>query len=251
MKATRFEYQIRFALHAVIFWVGFTAPWVPRNSYAARSLWIELAAICAHHAWLTFFAAVDVILAVALVFMLLGAWFRVWGAAYVGADIVMAHGMHAPKLLADGPYRRTRNPLYLGTILHTIGISILMPVSGAVFTIVLIWLLQFRLALAEEPFLEKQFGEPYLEYKKRVPRFLPSPTPHVADAHKKPRWGLAVLGEFYFVAVALMLAVLGWRFNSMELIRGVLISLGTWLVILAFLPRVKTQATSNEIEAGS
>jgi protein-S-isoprenylcysteine O-methyltransferase Ste14 len=241
MKATRFEYQFRFILHAIIFILGFTAPWVARNSYASRSAWIEIAAIFAHHGWLSFFAAVDVILSVALLFLALGAAFRVWGAAYVGADIVASRGMHASVLLADGPYRRTRNPLYLGSILHTIGISILMPVSGAIFCIALIWIFQFRLALAEEPFLADKFGPPYLDYKARVPRFLPSPTPLVPDARKHPRWLFAVLGEFYFVAVVVVLGIWGWQFNAQPILRGVLISLGVWLVIYAFLPRAKAE----------
>ncbi len=80
-------------------------------------------------------------------------------------------------MLADGPYRRTRNPLYLGTLLHTLGVTILMPPSGAVFAVVLLWIFQVRLALAEEPFLAARFGQPYLDYKKAVPRFLPATKP--------------------------------------------------------------------------
>jgi protein-S-isoprenylcysteine O-methyltransferase Ste14 len=140
-------------------------------------------------------------------------------------------------MLADGPFCRTRNPLYLGTLLHTIGIAIIMPPSGAIFAVGLLWIFEVRLALAEEPFLAARFGQPYLDYKAAVPRFLPSPTPQVAAAGAKPHWLQAVLGEIYFPAIFLVLAIFGWSFNAQPLRQGVLISLGVWLIVRAFLPR--------------
>lgn len=177
MKATRLEYRFRFALHALLYVLGFTAPWASRSSLAAKSTWVTIASVFSQHRWLHFLAAIDMLLVLAILFTLLGAFFRVWGSAYVGSSVVASREMHSERMLADGPYRRTRNPLYLGTLLHTVGISLLMPLSGAVFCIVTIWVLQIRLALAEEPFLAERFGAPYLEYCKRVPRFLPSLTP--------------------------------------------------------------------------
>jgi hypothetical protein len=150
--------------------------------------------------------------------------------------------MHGEAMLADGPYRRTRNPLYLGTILHTIGLSILMPPSGAIFCIVLVWLFQIRLALAEEPFLTQKFGEPYVEYRKAVPRFLPSPSPQVPAAGKRAHWLQGFFGEIYVVGVVITFVVFGWNFNATTMIRGVLISLGAWLIVKALLPRAKETA---------
>ncbi len=115
--------------------------------------------------------------------------------------------MHGETMLADGPYRRTRNPLYLGTLLHTLGVTILMPPSGAVFAVVLLWIFQVRLALAEEPFLAAQFGQAYLDYKKAVPRFLPAPKPQIPSAGARPHWVQTLLGEIYFLAVFLVLAI--------------------------------------------
>jgi protein-S-isoprenylcysteine O-methyltransferase Ste14 len=140
-------------------------------------------------------------------------------------------------MLADGSYRRTRNPLYLGTILHTIGLSILMPPSGAVFCIVGVWLLQIRLALAEEPFLETRFGAAYAEYRKAVPRFLPAPTPQVPAAGSHARWLQGIVGEIYMLGVVVTFVVFGWSFNATTMTRGVLISLGAWLIVKALLPK--------------
>jgi len=161
----------------------------------------------------------------------------VWGASYVGASVVNARGMHGEAMLADGPYRRTRNPLYLGTILHIFGLAILMPPSGAIFCVALIWVFEVRLALAEEPFLTQRFGEAYVAYRKSVPRFLPSPTPQVPAAGKRPQWLQGLLSEIYMVGVVITYVVFGWGFNSTTMIRGVLISLGAWIIVKAFLPR--------------
>jgi protein-S-isoprenylcysteine O-methyltransferase Ste14 len=188
MQATRFEYRFRFAIHVLIYVLGFglvplldrfTPGIVQALSIPTRSTWLIAASILARQHLLTFSTATVVLLIVALVFTGLGAWFRLWGAAYVGARVVKSGEMHGERMLADGPYRRTRNPLYLGTLLHVFGLVMLMPPSGAVFLVATIWIFQYRLALAEEPFLTKTFGAAYVEYAKRVPRFLPMLAPQV------------------------------------------------------------------------
>jgi protein-S-isoprenylcysteine O-methyltransferase Ste14 len=248
MRATAFEYRFRFWIHALIYILGFTAPWLywPALTDALglsnRSTWLVLASLLARQGWLGFSAAAMLLVALALLFTGLGAWLRVWGTAYVGSAVVQSSSMHAAGatgtgMLADGPYRRTRNPLYLGTLLHTIGVAILMPPSGAVFAIALLWIFQVRLALAEEPFLAARFGQPYLQYLAETPRFLPAPTPQAAAAGNVPHWGQALLGEIYFVGVFLTLAIFGWSFNAQPLRRGLLISLGIALIARAFLSR--------------
>jgi protein-S-isoprenylcysteine O-methyltransferase Ste14 len=243
MKATGFEYRFRFAIHTVLYLLGFWAPWLLIPSLAnvpgftRQSTWLVLSSLLARQGWLTFGAATSAILVVALIFTALGALLRIWGSAYVGSSIVHSPTMHSATMLADGPFRRTRNPLYLGTLLHIIGVALLMTPSGALFAIVLFWIFQVRLALAEEPFLAARFGQPYLDYKAAVPRFLPSPTPQVAAAGAQPRWLQSVLGELYFLAAFLVLAIFGWSFNAQPLRQGLLISLGVWLIVRAFLPR--------------
>lgn len=247
MQATRFEYRFRFAIHAIIYTLGFLSPWVYWGNVfglTAQTTWLNLSALIARSGALNFTAAAMLVLVLALIFTGLGAWMRTWGAAYVGSSVVKSPDMHSETMLADGPYRRTRNPLYLGTLLHTVGVSILMPPSGAIFAIVLLWIFQFRLALAEEPFLAARFGQPYVDYIARVPRFLPYPTPLVPSAGAKPHWLQAVLGELYFIGVFVTLAALGWNFNANPLRQGVLISLGAALVVRAFLPKARAVEAS-------
>jgi protein-S-isoprenylcysteine O-methyltransferase Ste14 len=248
MQATGFEYRFRFVLHAVIYILGFTAPWlflpaladVP--GFAQKSTWLIASSALSRQGWLTFSAATIVLLALALLLTALGAFVRIWGSAYVGASVVNSPAMHGDRMLADGPYRRFRNPLYLGTLLHTIGIAILMPPSGAVFTIILFWIFEVRLALAEEPFLTARFGQPYLDYKAAVPRFLPALSPQIPAAGARPHWFQAFLSELYFPAAFLVLAIFGWSFNAQPIRQGLLISFGVWLIVRALLPHPTSDA---------
>lgn len=250
MGATRLEYRYRFWIQAVIFLLGFWSPWVGMASlegvpgFTANSVWLVGSTMLSRQGWLTFGAATVVLLAVALLCTGAGALLRVWGAAFVGSGVVHARGMQGAAMMADGPYRRTRNPLYLGTLLHAVGICLLMPPSGAVLAVALLWLFQVRLALAEEPFLEARFGRAYAAYRAAVPRFLPAPTPQVAAGGERPRWLQGALGEIYFVGAFAVLAAFGWGFNAEPIRRGLLISLGVWLIALALLPReaVRTQS---------
>lgn len=240
MRASRLEYRLRYLLHTLLYTLGFWAPWTrftPGLGLTSKSTWLVLSATLARQGWLTFPGAVQLLLAVALAFTGLGAWLRLWGTAYVGSGVVTSGSMHGETLLADGPYRRTRNPLYLGTLLHTIGISLLMPPSGALLAVALLWLLQIRLALAEEPFLEARFGEAYTAYRTQVPRFLPAPRPLVAAGGVQAHWFQAVLGEFYMVGAFAVLLVWGWSFNTTPIFRGLLICLGISFVLRAFLPK--------------
>ncbi|MEO6924124.1 MAG: isoprenylcysteine carboxylmethyltransferase family protein [Bryocella sp.] len=228
----------------MIFCLGFWSPWNywlhldhnVGNSTAREWLFTLLGVHLSLRYEVQFFVGITTL---ALLLTALGAIFRVWGTAYVTPEIVASHDMHGETMLVDGPYRRTRNPLYLGTLLHTIGIAMIMPPSGALFTIVLIWILQIRLALAEEPFLAAKFGDAYVAYAKRVPRFIPSLRPLIAGAGQTPQWWQAVLGEFYFVGVFVVIAIFGWGFDPQPMIRGVIISLGAWLFIRALLPQTK------------
>ncbi len=237
MRATRLEYRIRFLLHALIFSVGLFPLWEPFLNLTDKTSWQFLITLFSRQGWLNIGSASIAFLAIAIVFLALGAFFRVWGSAYVGASVVNSPSMHGQTLLADGPYRYTRNPLYLGTLLHTVGVALIMPPAGAIFAIAAIWILQVRLALAEEPFLTARFGKAYLEYQKCVPQFLPALKPMTSGAGMRPRWLQAFLGESYMVGVFLTFAIFGWQFNHILLLRGLLISLGISLVLQALLPR--------------
>ncbi len=245
MKASRFEYRFRYLLHALIYGLGFWAPW---------NAWLHLDPAGANaHTWgmlavnlmqvgLNISVAFQLLLWAAIVFAFAGVALRTWGGAYLGADVVQAQNMHTAEaqetggLLRDGPFRYVRNPLYLGTFLHTLAICLLMPRSGAIFTLVLIGVLQIRLILAEEPFLAVRLGASYRAYCEVVPRLIPALRPRIAAQGLRPHWTQAALNESYMWGVALAFAVAGWRYNATLLIQCLLVSFGVSLLLRACIP---------------
>ena len=242
MKASAFEFRYRYILHGAIFLLGFTAPW----NYALHldpaganaHTWGILAANLAQLGMANLFTAFNLLLAAGIVFAFAGAALRTWGSAYLGADVVKSQAMHSTGegdgILKDGPFGYLRNPLYLGTFLHTLALALLMPRSGAIFAIVAIGLLQVRLILGEEAFLAGKLGAAYTAYCGLVPRLWPTLRRRVAASGLKPRWGQALLAEVYFWGVAASLAGAGWRYNANLLIRCAVVSAGLSIVARAF-----------------
>ncbi|GAB4237526.1 MAG: isoprenylcysteine carboxylmethyltransferase family protein [Methyloligellaceae bacterium] len=76
-------------------------------------------------------------------------------------------------LVTVGPYRLSRNPIYVGLVLIYFGLAMALTSVWALILLPgLIWLLQKGVILPEEEFLEKKFGEKYRAYKRKVPRWL-------------------------------------------------------------------------------
>jgi protein-S-isoprenylcysteine O-methyltransferase Ste14 len=76
-------------------------------------------------------------------------------------------------IVTDGPYRLTRNPAYLGMTLTYAGISLLSDSPWALVPLPIAVAVTDRGVIArEERYLERKFGAPYLEYKRRVRRWI-------------------------------------------------------------------------------
>ena len=238
MKATALEFRLRYLIHTIVYVLGFLAPWdrllhLDRD----RTAWLLLAAWPASNHWLNFTAATVTLLIIGILCALAAASLRTWAAAYLDSSIVKAASMNGDQVVAAGPYRLLRNPLYLGTLLHTLALALLMPPSGAVFCIVLIGLFQLRLIAGEEAYLTSKLGELYVAYRAKVPALLPALTPRVPASPTQPKWSQAFLGEIYFWGVFLAFVIAGWRYDAFLIIQGVLISLGVSLVARAFVPK--------------
>jgi hypothetical protein len=178
-------------------------------------------------------AAFNVVLVAGILCAGLGAWMRTWGSAYLGVDVMSDGNLRGDGVVADGPYRHVRNPLYVGAWLNLLGLALLMPPSGAVFTIVFVVAFQVRLIFGEEAFLREKLGEPYARYCENVPRLVPSLRPRVAASGASPRWGQAALAEIFMWGSAASFAVLGWQYDAHLLLRCVLVWLGVSLVVKA------------------
>ena len=76
-----------------------------------------------------------------------------------------------PQLADGGPFRITRNPMYLQMILICLGVAVIL---GNVWILIMMpfgaWVLQRFAILPEEAYLERKFGAQYLAYKHRVRR---------------------------------------------------------------------------------
>jgi len=76
-------------------------------------------------------------------------------------------------LVTSGPYRFSRNPIYLGFVLMLAGFPLFSgTVWGAILVPVLILNLNSLVIRHEEAYLEKKFGGGYAGYKSRVKRWL-------------------------------------------------------------------------------
>ena len=75
-------------------------------------------------------------------------------------------------LTVQGPYRFTRNPMYLGLVLMTVGFALVMNSMWLVLVAVPVLLLLRNLVIVhEERYLEGKFGDDYRAYCKRVRRW--------------------------------------------------------------------------------
>lgn len=217
-----------------LYLIGFLTPWARLLNVGPEStLWLSLSTLLARTGWMGLSMATNTVTCVAICCCLAGAVLRVWGTAYLGASVMRNVIMQTGTLVAGGPYRRFRNPLYAGTFVFSLGVSILMPPSGAVFFLIGMALLELLLISGEENLLESRLGDPYREYKRRVPRLLPSVGARVAPSGATPRWLQALAAETYPVAYTICFAVLAWRYNAVILIQALIICYGCSLVIRA------------------
>jgi protein-S-isoprenylcysteine O-methyltransferase Ste14 len=82
-------------------------------------------------------------------------------------------GQATGTLIEQGPYRRSRNPLYIGMLALYLGLALLGPTAwGLVLFPVAVVLVLWGAILPEERFLRERFGAPYVDYTRRVRRWL-------------------------------------------------------------------------------
>jgi protein-S-isoprenylcysteine O-methyltransferase Ste14 len=76
-------------------------------------------------------------------------------------------------LVETGPYRFTRNPMYIGMALIAAGLAFLLNAFWALLLIPgMLFSVDRGMVSKEEQYLEARFGEDYQEYKSRVPRWV-------------------------------------------------------------------------------
>ena len=138
--------------------------------------------------------------------MVLAALVRTWASAYLHSSVVYAAEVKTASLVADGPYRHVRNPLYFGNILMVIGIGSMMNRVGFVFAFGAMLVFCYRLIFREEGDLQASQGESFAEYLRAVPRLFPSPWPRTAPAGSAARWADGFRAESWCWGFAAALA---------------------------------------------
>ena len=76
-------------------------------------------------------------------------------------------------IVVSGPYRFTRNPIYVGMFLGQTGFAIGFNSLWLLATLVVFYVvIRYGVVAREEAYLERKFARAYLDYKSRVRRWL-------------------------------------------------------------------------------
>ncbi|MGB6968314.1 MAG: isoprenylcysteine carboxylmethyltransferase family protein, partial [Methyloceanibacter sp.] len=76
-------------------------------------------------------------------------------------------------LLETGPYRFTRNPIYIGLVILYFGLAIVLTSAWMlVLLLPVLIVLQRGVVEREEAYLKTKFGDAYRQYQARMPRWL-------------------------------------------------------------------------------
>ncbi|HEV2418218.1 MAG TPA: isoprenylcysteine carboxylmethyltransferase family protein, partial [Terriglobia bacterium] len=198
MKASGFEFRFRAALIGLLYYIGFAVYGYDHTpAVQAMANWI-LGPHSPHGILLE-----RILIESGALLVAFGAVARTWGAAYLRANIVHDAQLHATELIADGPYRYVRHPLYFGSIVANVGLAFVASRLGFVIIVVMLTLLYVRLAGREEAQLAERQGEPHRAFCEKVPRLWPALRARVPATGAKPQWGQALLGEAFMWGFAL------------------------------------------------
>ena len=209
MKATLFEFRHRWWFIFAIFFLAFSAYDVDHVSMIDA-----LARWGANHLGIAATRNTDrAIIAFGALLVALGGLIRTWGTSYLRAEVMRDSRVHTERLLADGPYRYVRNPLYIGNILLAIGAGLMASRIGFLILVVGMTVFVMRLILREEADLARDQGESYRSYCAAVPRILPALTPRVPSAGNRAYWGQGFRAEIMYWLIALAMAAFAVTLN--------------------------------------
>lgn len=146
--------------------------WLPPRVFVA-SLALQAPGIALH--WPPRPNAVEIAVGGALI--ALGLALNLWAdATFKRARVEVVPFGATPRLMEEGPFRWSRNPMYLGMALASAGLAIASGVlADLVFAAALAAWLHWAYVLPEERFLAERFGPQFKSYRRRAPRWLGLP----------------------------------------------------------------------------
>jgi protein-S-isoprenylcysteine O-methyltransferase Ste14 len=197
MKATDWEFRNRALIFGLIFAVTFPLYAVDHeNATAVVAEWLSMTV------GLGADLLARLLFACAAFLLIVAAFLRTWASAYLHAAVVYAADVKTESLVADGPYRSVRNPLYLANVLMAVSLGAMMSRIGFVVAVAVMLLFCYRLILREESELQARQGSTYERYNKMVPRLWPSLRPHIAAAGRQANWSAGFKAEFWYWGIA-------------------------------------------------
>jgi protein-S-isoprenylcysteine O-methyltransferase Ste14 len=146
--------------------------------------------------------------------------------------------IYAEKLVTDGMFSHSRNPLYLGNILYTSSFFFIagnpwgILIGSSMFAII------YRLIVcSEEDFLGNLFGQAYQDFCHDVPRWFPRLTGITETiASYKFDWQGVIVKEHGTIVVALLtpLAIISWKLHLVgRLAENATLMIGLAVLVLA------------------
>jgi protein-S-isoprenylcysteine O-methyltransferase Ste14 len=109
--------------------------------------------------------------------------------SFLEADWRSGTGGKLPtRLITDGPYGATRNPIFLAVMLGQLGFFLALPSVFSLVCLVAGAVVLIRQARVEEQTLARHFGSTYEAYRMRTPRWLPG------LSHRRDEAGAEALG---------------------------------------------------------
>lgn len=123
-----------------------------------------------------------------------GELLRLAGVAAAGT-VTRRRSRNVQRLVTYGAFAWSRNPLYNGNLLIWLGFSVASGVWWCPIVAAVLFALEYHYIVAyEEGVLESIFGETYLAYKARTPRWIPRPPRQTQ--HREPlHWAEAIKSE--------------------------------------------------------
>lgn len=227
VRATEWEFRYRFFMLAAVFWIGFSLNWIGPHPITVAEL---VARLVGHPVR----QVIQLVFGCGALIVALGAAIRTWATAYLQGGVVHDMALHSERLIADGPYRYVRNPLYLGTILLSVGLSVLASLPGALIIIAGVLVFSFRLIGREEQVLLQSQGAPFLAFKAAVPRLIPAWSPRLPASGRTADWPQAWLAESFMWAFAAALFCFSITLNISVLLTVMISSLVIYAVAHAW-----------------
>lgn len=162
------------------------------------------------------------------ILVVLGELIRIIGVAHIGGVSRTKTYSTGQKLISSGPFSYVRNPLYIGNLFLSTGLTVVANVS--VFfplAFIVFFFLQYTPIINwEESNLKNVFGKEFETYLKSVPRWIPRLTPGVDNSEKiKGEFKIAIVSEKNTLSAAIVIYLIilwrsGWFDNLAQLFQS-------------------------------